>query len=241
VPTPEQLSFVVALAALCAAAAVQTLTGAGFGLTAAPPLLVVAPTLVPDTLLWLTLAVTGYTAFVDRAHVDRGFVRRCTIAAIPGTLAGYAATALLSTTILGGAIAITVVAAGCAGLCGLRLPLTRATMHVAGFCSGAFNWTAALPGPPLALVYRSSDAATFRATLSMVFVWVSVLTLGLRYGTGAANFSDLSRAMALTIAVIAGTLLARPLTRRISVLQVTRATLVLSTASGVVLLVRALI
>lgn len=142
-------SLIVAAVVVCVAAAVQGLTGTGFGLTAVPPLIVVAPELVPDTVLLLTIAVTGYTAWVERRCIDRTFVRRCVCAAIPGTAVGYAATMLLPARALGIGIAVVVVAAGCAGLAGPRLSVAVPNVWIAGFAAGAFNWVAALPGPRL--------------------------------------------------------------------------------------------
>lgn len=233
-----QLSMVIAALALALAAAVQTLTGAGFALTAAPPLLLVAPALVPDALLWLTLLVTGYTVTMDRTVIDRVFVRRCVLAAVPGTGVGFAATAMLPGQALTVGIAIAVVVAGCVGLAGRRPPITPATTCAAGLAAGALNWVAALPGPPVALVYRAADAATIRATLSALFLCVSAVTLAARYASGQAHAGAGVAAVGLALAVLGGAVLARPLTRRISSALVSRGALVLSTLAGVVLLIR---
>ncbi|ORV08164.1 hypothetical protein AWB94_12745 [Mycolicibacterium canariasense] len=231
--------LVVAALALCLAAAVQTLTGAGFGLTAAPPLLLAAPALVPDTLLWLTLAVTGYSAWADRRALDWRFARVCTCAAVPGIAAGLVVSAVVPGGFLGAAIAVAVIVAGAAGLAGLRLPITPMSTGIAGFTAGALNWVAALPGPPVTLVYRAGDAATVRATLSAVFLAVSAVTLAMRYAMGRADASAALWAAELAGAVLLGAAASRPLGARLSSTTVSRMALALSTAAGVVLLVRA--
>ena len=233
-------SLIIAAAVVCVAATVQGLTGTGFGLTAVPPLIVVAPQLVPDTVLLLTVAVTGYAAWVERHWADRRFVKSCVTAAIPGTAAGYAATTLLPERALTIGIALAVVAAGCIGLGGARLRTTVGNPWAAGFAAGAFNWAAALPGPPLALAYQHAEGAVFRATLSRTFLYLTLATLAVRYGSGQADAGAAARAIALLGAVLVGVVLARPLTTRLPSHHVSRAALVLSTAAGVVLLVRAL-
>lgn len=231
-------SLIVAAVVVCVAAAVQGLTGTGFGLTAVPPLIVVAPELVPDTVLLLTIAVTGYTAWVERRCIDRTFVRRCVCAAIPGTAVGYAATMLLPARALGIGIAVVVVAAGCAGLAGPRLSVAVPNVWIAGFAAGAFNWVAALPGPPVALAYQHAEGAAFRATLSRTFLYLSLLALAVRYGSGLAHLDAGLRGLVLAGPVLAGAMLARPLVARLPQGIVTRAALALSTAAGVALLVR---
>ena len=91
---------------------------------------------------------------------------------------------------------------------------------------------AALPGPPVALVYRSGDGPAFRATLSQFFLCISAATLTLRYGTGLADTTDAVRAAAMAVAVVAGALLARPLAVRFSPVAVTRAALALAPPRG---------
>jgi uncharacterized membrane protein YfcA len=234
-------SLAIAALVLFVAAAVQTLTGAGFGLTAAPPLLLAAPALVPDTLLWLTVVVTGCSVWPDRSALDWGFARRCALAAVPGTAAGYAATAVLPNSALAVGIAVTVVAAGCAGLAGLRVPVTATSTGVAGFTAGALNWVAAMPGPPVTLIYRARDAATVRGTLSLIFLAVSAVTLAVRYGSGQADAFAALRSAGLAGAVVLGAIAARPLCARMSSAVVSRAALALSTAAGLALLVRTLV
>ncbi len=213
--TTDLYALSVAVVAIAVAAAVQGLTGSGFGLTAAPPLLLVTPALVPDTLLWLTVAVTGYTASTDRSSADRVFARRCVLAALPGTAVGALAATFLPQSALTVGIAAAVILAGCAGLAGLRIAVTPASTVAAGVAAGALNWTAALPGPPVVLVYRGG-AATVRATLSRVFLLMSVVTLAARYASAQTDLTAALTAAALTAAVAVGVLVARPMARHIS-------------------------
>lgn len=237
--SPALYAFLVAAAAVAVAAAVQTLTGAGFGLTAAPPLLLVAPVLVPDTLLWLSLLVTGYTAWVDRTEADSRFVWRCVVAAAPGSVAGAMAVALLPAQGLTAGISVAVILAGCAGLAGARVSASPVNTTAAGFAAGALNWAAALPGPAVILVYRG-EAAAVRATLSRVFLLMTVVTLTARYATGHAGGAGAGWVALLALAVLVGVVVARPFAARISGTLISRIALALSTAAGVALLVRSL-
>jgi uncharacterized membrane protein YfcA len=236
--TPWSAAAVIAIIAV--GALIQTTTGSGFGIVTAPALILVDPHLVPGALLMLATVICTVTAWRERAWIDRGFVTRCVLAAVPGTAAGVTVVHLVGGQTLAVIIALTVVAAGCAGLCGVRVPLTTRSTLTAGFFSGALNYAAALPGPPLALMFRAAEAARIRATMSAVFAIISAATVLLLAATGRSDSHDLLVALALLVPMAAGILAARVVMHRIPAAAVARAGMALSVIAGVGLLVSSL-
>ncbi|MEP9394515.1 MULTISPECIES: TSUP family transporter [Gordonia] len=236
--TPWSAAAVITIIAV--GALIQATTGSGFGIVTAPALILVDPHLVPGALLMLATVICTVTAWRERAWIDRGFVTRCVLAAVPGTAAGVTVVHLVGGQTLAVIIALTVVAAGCAGLCGVRVPLTTRSILTAGFFSGALNYAAALPGPPLALTFRAAEAARIRATMSAVFAIISAATVLLLAATGRSDSHDLLVALALLVPMAAGILAARVVMHRIPAAAVARAGMALSVIAGVGLLVSSL-
>lgn len=211
---------------------IQGTTGSGFGVTTAPVLLIIAPQLVPGPLLMVAAGVCALGAWRERAHIDRRFVLRCSAAAAPGTVAGIIMVRFVASDVLMVITAAAVVAAGCVGLSGVRLPLTERTIVAAGFLSGAMNYTAALPGPPLTMTYRTRDAAQMRSTLSAVFAVMSAATAAVLIGRGGEHLAEVSTAALLAVPVAVGAVGARLVAHRLSAVSVVRAGLGLSIVAG---------
>lgn len=232
------LSLAAAVVTVVVAAAVQGVTGSGFGIVAAPVLIVLWPQVIPGTLLWLATAVCTLTAARERSHIDWPFVQRCCAAAVPGTAVGFAIAEALPAHILMMCVGTVVVASGIAGLAGARVPITGGTTLVAGVGAGMLNYLAALPGPPVALTYRGPSAATVRSTLSAIFAVLSVATLALLAAGNRSSPHDAAVAGLLLGPVLVGFAVAIPLSRRVSATTVSRAALMLSVLGGAALVIR---
>ncbi len=228
--------IVTVIAILVVGGFVQGSTGSGFGVLTAPVLLLIAPHLVPGPLLWLAAAVCAAGAWAERAHIDRGFVGRAVLAAIPGSAVGFVALRFVDPDVLMTVIAVVVMASGFLGCAGVGVRATGRTAVAAGFCSGALNYAAALPGPALALAYRTPDAAQMRSTLSTVFAVMSAATACAVIVVGGGHVGDIATAAALSVPVALGAIAARAVAHRLTSSTVARAGMVLSIVAGVGLL-----
>ncbi|OBA41166.1 hypothetical protein A5777_12745 [Gordonia sp. 852002-10350_SCH5691597] len=215
---------------------VQGVSGSGFGVVTAPALLMVAPQLVPTTLLCLATVACGFGAWRERTHIDWAFVSRCLIAAVPGTATGLVAVHLVAAPTLEVGIATAVILGGVAGLCGARVPLSHRGTVAAGFLSGALNYAAALPGPPLALTYRTPDAAQIRATLSAVFTMMSLATSIVVTTIGRGGIENLKAAALLAAPLAVGIAFGRRIAPWVSATWTARAGMSLSVLAGLGLL-----
>ena len=64
-----------------------------------------------------------------------------------------------------------------ASLAGIRVAPNGRTLSIAGMFSGFMGTTAAVSGPPMALVYQRVSGPALRATLARFFLAASVLTI----------------------------------------------------------------
>ncbi|WP_062296463.1 TSUP family transporter [Demequina maris] len=239
-------AWLVAGAVVVLATVVQAATGMGFGIVAVPLLVLVAPELGIGAVLAITVVVMVVAAWTERRWLDRRDLLRASVAAVPGIVVGTVVaqvTPAAATQVVVGAV---VVAASALSLVAWRARMTPTTVAVAGGLGGALTPIAALPGPPMAVVYRPAEVRTMRATLSAYFAVTSVLSLvSLSLSAGRAGAGPLGldalAGLALTPAVIIGAAVAAPLVRRIPAGAVRTAALVLSLVSGAVLAARGIV
>ena len=70
-----------------------------------------------------------------------------------------------------------ILAAVAASLAGLHVAPSERTLTLAGLLSGFMGTTAAVSGPPMALLYQRASGPALRATLARFFLVASVLTI----------------------------------------------------------------
>ncbi|MCF2527138.1 sulfite exporter TauE/SafE family protein [Yinghuangia soli] len=227
VPTIAAAAPIVA-----AAAAVQGCTGAGFGLVCAPLLLLLDPALVPGPVLMVSMVVTAAGAYRERAALAPRDLGWAAVASVPGTVVGLWALGVLAPRPTALIVAGTVAAAVIAAWCGLRIPATRTTLTAAGGLSGFLGTVVGTAGPPVSLVYRPTDTARLRATLSAYFTVTSLVAVVLLAGTGKLSASQLGSALSLLPAALAGLAASLPLAARLTHGTVANAVLAIAFASA---------
>ncbi|MFD1811947.1 sulfite exporter TauE/SafE family protein [Rhodococcus gannanensis] len=233
-------SLVAAIAVLVVASMLQSVTGSGFGLVSAPVLLMIDPDLVPGPLLVLTIVAMASVVWRDGRHWDRSTTVLLCVAMLPGVALGVWLTAVADRTVLTVATAALSIGAAVAAFAGASLPQRKLVMVGAGAAGGLMGAVAALPGPPLALVYRPLDARALRATLSTYFLAVSAVSLTMLQATGDVDGSDWGTAAALAPAVLLGGAVGGRVAHRVSVDRARRLTSAVILVAGSVLLMRTL-
>lgn len=165
---PQTLPLVL-LAALLGGALQSTL-GFGASFTLVPALAVLAPELLPGSVIVAIAPMSLLMILRDRRGFDVGAVGRVSLGRLPGIAAGGVVVAVLPLRWLTVAIAVILLAAVASVAGGWRLEVTRPREVIAGVVSGVTGTAAALGGPPLALLYRESAGTTLRPTLAGVWL-----------------------------------------------------------------------
>jgi hypothetical protein len=232
---------VAAGAGVAAGALLQSATGFGFSLVAAPLMFAaVEPEQAVGLMIVLGTEVNVLTLASERRR-PRPLWRRCAVMlawAAPGAFAGVAVLRALSPLAL--QLAVT------AGVLGTLVTRRLAGRHVhvpawtAGLAAGALTTSTTTSGPPLLLhlLGRGAEPARVRDSLTACFLGLSVLGAAALLATGTHASPDLVLVAALVPAVVVGHLAGRRVFARLEAggryEPVLTATLVLAVLIGLV-------
>lgn len=235
-PGPE---LAAALLIVAIAVVAQAGTGSGFGIIAAPLLLIVNPDLVPGPLLLITLVVMLVVTWQNRTglrHFDLGYAL---LGAVPGAAGGLWILPLLDTKLSTIIVGSLVVASVVAGLSGWKVHQSRGALWAAGMLGGVLGTVAATPGPPLVVVYRTPDVFRYRANLSVFFLAACLTSLAGLVLSGGFGARELIISLWLLPGVVIGALVGKPVVSRLPAASIRPASLGLCLVSGAGLLLKA--
>jgi uncharacterized membrane protein YfcA len=192
----------------------QVGAGVGFGSLVAPGTMLVAPALMPATVICLSFA----SASLGAARLKGGIAYREVAIAVAGRALGAAAASWLIVRI-GSREGFALLFAALT-LLGVMLSRTRwqvrvttPVLIVAGFLSGLMATVTTIGGPPMALVYQSREAALARPTLNMFFAIGTLPPIAALWAAGILDLVSVGRAVLLLPAVLVGVGLSHLATR----------------------------
>ena len=162
------------------AAIVQTVTGFGFALVATPLLaLTVDPRNAVVATAAAALAMTATVAIRQRHHAEWKVAAMTLAGTVVGLPLGLLVLEVASDPVLTGLIAVAVLCCIAIVWRGVTVPGNRSTVVGVGLLAGVLSTSTGTNGPPLVAVFQGMgyDAATFRATLSVIFAGASVFSL----------------------------------------------------------------
>lgn len=219
----------------------QSTVGFGAAFATVPALALVAPDLLPGTVLVAMLPLTTLMAVVERGRLDRAAATRLAVARVPGIVLGtlivVVADARTLTFVVGGVL----LAAVAASALGWHLAVTPAREWTAGVISGVTGAATALGGPPLGLLYRNRDPAEVRPTLAVVWSVGIAVTLTSLAIAGEFSLVDALVGVLLSLAVLTGLLVSRVIIARVTPSQIRAAVLWWAGFGGVAAVLRALV
>ena len=203
------LDLLLALLAVFAGAVIQGSIGFGFSLTAVPTLALVRPEAVPVTLLCLAIPMTGFMALNERRAINLPAFAWITGGRIPGTVIGAGLLAIVPDNALARFLGIFIIAAVATSFVGPSFSPTRIAQLSGGVASGIMSTSAALGGPPLALVNQRSSGPKLRSTLALSFLVGVFMSLTVLAITGNVALWHLILALKLLPALVLGLLSSR--------------------------------
>ena len=220
---------------------VQAVVGLGLGLLTAPVAALLAPSLVPALPLWLALLISGLMLAGERAHVDWRAIGWSLPARVPRTVLGAWLVASFTESQIGVALAVMVlVAVALSSMRHLVVPLTPASLAIAGFVAGASGTATSIGGPSIALLFQRERPEVVRAKLSVFFFVGVLISLSGLALSGSLDRTPSLLALALAPGVVVGFLVGIVSRDRIEGDTFRRAVLVVCTVSALALLVRSL-
>jgi uncharacterized membrane protein YfcA len=227
--------------ALMAGAFVQSSISFGMAVVAAPFIIVLAPDLMPGSLL-----VTSFSLpVVQLVHGARDIAWRPLSWALGARLLvmplGVAAVALLSVRAISVVVGVLILLTVAASLSTLDLRPTPRNSAGAGAIAGFSGTAASIGGPFLALVLQHERPQRLRATMALFFLVGATMAVAGLLVAGEFTLDQLWAGLAWIPFMAAGYAVAAPLRARLDPLRLRRAVLAFCVVAGVSVIVRALV
>jgi uncharacterized membrane protein YfcA len=203
-------AYALAASAVLVGAVLQSVTGMGFGVTAAPILVLVDPRFVPASVLLLGMLVASLAAVRGRADIAGGELGVALAGRVAGALvAGAALAAFGGTTEFSLMFAGLVLVAVWLSISKWHVRLTPKSLFVAGLSSGVMGTVTSIGAPPMGIVYQHTPAPKVRATLNGFFALGTVASLASLAAFGLFTGEHVILALRLLPALLAGFWLSR--------------------------------
>lgn len=176
------LAAILTLVAVAVGAVIQGSIGFGYAFVAVPTMALLYPEALPATPLLLALPLTALMSAREWRSIDVTGFFLITGARAVGTAAGVALVVLIPASFLSVLVGLLITAVALLSFLNPNFEVSNKTRLAGGIASGITSTTAAIGGPPLALIYQDRSGAELRSTLSVSFVVgiaMSLVGLGL--------------------------------------------------------------
>lgn len=228
----------LALAAVFAGAFVQGSVGFGVNILASPLLALVEPQAVPATLVLSAIPLAFGMVVREHRHVDREGLRWLLVGRLPGTALGAWLVAVLAADSLAIAVGALVLVAVVMAVAAPPLRVTPGSALTIGAVSGAMGTTAAIGGPPVALLYQHHPGPVLRSTSGAIYVFGTVLSLAALAVAGQVTGDQVRLALVLVPAIVAGLGVATLVRHHLDARRLRPAVLVVAVVAGVATLLK---
>lgn len=220
---------------------VQRLSGAGYGMFAAPVMAMVAPNWLPGTVVLVGFLI-GFGALSNTRDAVRW---RDLPSGLAGRILGAGAAAYIASAVIGtDALALIVgfVVLFAVGLTvlGLTFPITTASLFVAGGISGMMGTLTGIGAPPMAILYANVETRNAAATQNAFYGFGTFVTIIALSVADVLTLSQLAFAASLAPLVSIALWTSRSLATRFERGAIRPWALGLATLSAVILLSRTL-
>ena len=236
----DPTAWAIALLAVLLGSLLQGSLGFGLGLVAAPIVVLIDATLLPVTLIGLSIPLALLIAWRERAALDLGTIRWAIAARFPGAVVGALAVASLGTRSLAIAFALAILVAVGVSLRGPAVRQTPRNLVIAGFVSGVTGTATSIGGPPMAIVLQHRSGPELRAAMSTFNAVGTVASLAMLLAVGELDRRELGVIAVLVPAAIGGFLISAHTNRVLDRGYTRTAVLSLAAVSAVGILIRAL-
>ncbi len=207
-------------------------------LIAAPILLLLDPQLVPGPFLVAVFCVTLLMTRREWRDMKPAAIAWACLGGIPGTVIGAWITATVATGMLGGVLGLMIVVAVGLSLLGHRVRPSNLALVVAGGASGFMASIVSIGGPPLALLLQDRPGKELRGTLAGYFTLSSLAVLAALAAFGRFGLAELTLALPLVPAALAGYALSGYIARSIDQATLRRGVLIVSGVAGLAIVFR---
>jgi uncharacterized protein len=229
------LEAVLALVAVAAGALIQGSIGFGYAFVAVPMMALLYPEALPATPLLLALPMTALMTAREWRSIDVTGFFLITGARAVGTAAGIAFLVLIPASFLSVLVGLLIAALALSSFFRPNFEVSNKTRIAGGMASGITSTTAAIGGPPLALIYQDRSGAELRSTLSISFVVGIAMSLAGLELAGKVEGRHFVLALELLPALLVGLWASRWVVRRLEERWLRPVVLTFAAVAGVVI------
>ena len=219
---------------------VQAAFGFGLALIAAAPMALVDPALIPGPLLAASMSLTFLMTLRHHQQIHLSGLGYSIFGRMLGTLTAALFMNHASQShfdlMFGGSVVLAVLLSA-AGITVTANPFWATN---AGALSGMMATISSIGGPPMALLYQDTGAERLRGTLAAFFSVGTILSLVALLAIGRFGEKEIILSLLITPPAILGFVLAAPLRRNLSDQWIRPAVLLLSLASALAVIWRAI-
>lgn len=196
--------YVIALSVVALGAVLQSLSGFGMAILAAPILVLIDPNFLPGPVLALGFALSVLNTLRHRQQCE---VKPVSIALATRTIGSVVAVLLLpylAINMVSIIFAVLIMIFIGLSYCRVSIKYNNKNLMIGGFFSGLFGTITSIGGPPIAIVFQNSPMAKVRAQLSLFFLIATSISLALLVGVGQFSWHQLSLSLSMLPAIIIG-------------------------------------
>lgn len=237
--TTSGVYAIVALAAF-AGALIQGKTGLGFPYLLSPVAGLVAPHLLPATVMMLALVVNSDVAWRHWRDVPPKEVALVTVGRFFGTFAAGYLVSILALEVFQAVLGSLMLLAIGLSVAGVSARLTHRNLVLAGIGAGFVGTITTIGGVIVALLYINESSARIKGILGTTLVIGGVLAVSALALFGKAGLADAVYALAMAPPVVLGLLAARLWRGMSADHSVRRAVMIISALASAALVAKAL-
>ncbi len=233
--------LVLANLVVCFAGFVQASAGIGYAMIAVPLLVLIDLGYAPGPSLFAMMFLSIAMAAAERRDIDRQGLAALLPGLCLGTVAGALLLGALDPAWFGPLFGGIVLAAIAIGQLAAAPPRSSASFGAGGFVAGLMGTMSGIHGPPLAVLYQRADHARARATIALIFVIASALSLVSLALEGLFGRAQLVAGLSLLPGLALGYLLAQRSRAHISDALARAMMLIIAGASAVILIAKSVL
>ena len=207
-------TLAIAFVVVCLGAILQTLSGFGMALLAAPVLVLIDSEFLPAPILTLGFVLSLFNATRLRAHLDIAPIGYALVTRAIGSVLAIGLLSIMPIDWLITGFAVLIIATVALTVKTVNIQYSRRNMMIAGFLSGVIGTTTSIGGPPVAMVLQNSPLQQARAQLSLFFLISTFMSLILLSATGNFSAHQLELTVFLLPALVVGFVCANAMSAR---------------------------
>ena len=221
-------------------ATLQGSVGLGLGFVAVPLLALIYPDFLPGPLIMAAFFLTILMTKREHQAIQFKGITWAIGGRLLGSALGIQILLFLPKKELSSIFAVMIILAVLLSISGLRIPLNSKNLFGVGTLSGLMSVTAAIGGPPLALIYQYLKGPELRSTLSGIFVVGSLISISLLAVAGYFGWYEIKLTAVLLPGIIFGYFLSNRLSKVLDKGFIRPAVLIFSTLSAIMLIIKSL-